>query len=281
MRRSSLSSILFVAVIAFATPVFAASIGNPETIGESGKVAVGIEYDNSRQSLHLKDGRVNDGVTGSSFNASSMRLKTQSEYMTVTVGALQNLDVFAGLGTNKARLNLNAEYGDGGYEAFEINDGSNIAWKTGAKGTFADISGVKLGGMVQYSAFKMRDTFKVNGTELDDLFAPVSASYNSKTRVREWQAALTAGTKVAMFSPYAGVTYAKTSVSSDTDIHVASDGVNPAYNVNVSIEAKQAHSFGGVVGTGINDALFKGVNLNMEGRFGNEDALAAAINYQF
>lgn len=281
MKRLFLSSILFVSVVAFTTPVFAASIGNPETTGESGKVAVGIEYDNSRQTLHLKDGRESGGGAGTSFNASSMRLKTQSEYVIVTVGALQNLDVFAGIGTNKARLNLNAEYENGNYETFEINDGANIAWKTGVKGTLADISGVKLGGMVQYSAFKMNDTFKVDGTDLGNMFLPASASYNSKTRVREWQAALTAGTKVAMFTPYAGVTYAKTSVSSDTDVHVASDGINPAYNVNVSIEAGQAHSFGGVIGTGINDALFKGVNLNMEGRFGNEDALTAAINYQF
>ncbi|MBI5913082.1 hypothetical protein HY839_01425 [Candidatus Azambacteria bacterium] len=264
----------------------AASVGNPEVLGGLGKVAVGVEYDDSSRDLEFKNGRQTaswpGGSASESFpapgnNITNMKLDTQSEFLVATVGLHEKVDVFAGIGVNRAKLDYTLNY-TGGHENSEISDNSNTAWKMGVRIHLAEVAGVRLGGMIAYSAFDMNGAYKIDGSDLGSLLPP-NGSYSTETKIHEWQGAVTASTHVWRLSPYAGVTYAKVKVENRTDIRIPSMMEDLPVSLHVEANAEQKNTTGVVVGTGVE--IMSHLNANIEGRFINEDAVTASLSYTF
>lgn len=274
----TLFAVFLMMTLLFTAPAaYAASVGNPDTLGKSGAVSLGMEYDHSKHDLELKSGSASyEGGGTETFDASNMRLKARTAYVVGTVGILPNVDAFVGLGINNAKLGLNMEY-PGGSDALEIKDGSNVAWKAGVRAHLTEIAGINVGAMAQYSAYKMDGTFSVNGQDLANYFAP--ASYHTDTDVSEWQAAMTASKQMGRFNPYAGVTYSRVKVENNTSISVAAGEESMPYSVTLDAEARNKHNVGVVVGTNV--ALMGNLSANFEGRFVNEKAGTASLSYAF
>lgn len=255
----------------------AASVGNPDTLGEPGVIALGLEYDNSHTNMALKHGVVIDGDMINSFGHRDMQLDSKTMFATITVGVLENLDVFAGMGANNSDLGFAMTYPEGGSDNIRFDDNAVIAYKVGVKGKVAEIAGIQIGASAQYSGLKLNKKFSVNGEDLSTLFYD-PATYITKTKVREWQAAVTASKQMGRFSPYAGLILAKVSADHNTVVNVAA-GEGPTYSVAVNAEARQESIYTGVIGTSVNitDAL----SANFEVRSGNQDGATAALSYMF
>lgn len=256
---------------------FAASIGNPKTLGELGKVAIGLEYDNSNADLTLKNASLSNDIFTESFGANNMRLTAKTTYVVGTIGVFPNVDIFAGVGMNKAKLEFATEYAHDVPDDIEIKDNSNVAYKVGARARIAEVVGVTIGAMGQYSAYAMDGHYLVNGQEIGNMYnGPAEQSTNMK--ISEWQAALTASKTIGRFSPYAGVTCSRISLKHDTTFHVIpSEGMS--YDLSFKTEAKQENNLGAVIGAGVR--VWNNFDINAEVRTGNQDAFTAAVNYRF
>jgi len=258
VKKLLFPSILFLLIMLLFIPItsYAASIGNPDTLGRSGAMAFGLEYDHSN---------------------TDMRLKTRSAFLVSSIGLLKNIDVFTGIGINKSTVEFDWSYPSDS-EHDEIRDNSNIAWKVGARAQLMEVSGITLGGTVQYLSYDMDGSFRANGTDLSEIFG-VPASYTSNTEIREWQAALTASAKVGSISPYVGVTYNKVTAEHSTTLNIASDGESMPLSASFNAEAKNEDNVGIVIGTGV--ALTKNIGANLEGRFVNETSGTASLSIAF
>ena len=256
---------------------FAASIGNPKTLGELGKVAIGLEYDNSNVDLTLNVASLSDGIFTESFGANNMRLMAKTTYVVGTIGVFPNVDVFAGVGMNKAKLEFATEYARDVPDDIKIEDNSNVAYKFGARAKLAEVGGVAIGVTGQYSAYTMDGHYLVNGQEIGNMYqGPAEQSTNMK--ISEWQAALTASKTMGRFSPYAGVTCSRISLKHDTTFHIIpSEGMS--YDLSFKTEAKQENNLGAVFGTSV--TVLNNFDINAEVRTGNQDAFTAAVNYRF
>lgn len=279
MKKSSLFTLAFASILALSIPAIAsaASVGNPDTLGKPGAIALGLEYDNSHTNLALKHGAVIDGDMVNPFGDRNMQLDSKTTYATITVGILENLDAFAGMGMNNSDLGFDMTYPEGGSDNIRLDDNAVIAYKVGVKSEVAKIAGIQIGVSAQYSRLKLDKKFSVNGNDLGSLFWD-PATYRTKTKINEWQAAVTASKQMGRFNPYAGLILAKVSADHNTVVNVAA-GEGPAYSVAVNAEARQESLYTGVIGANV--AIIENLNANLEFRSGNQDAVTAALNYTF
>lgn len=269
---------VFLSLLLTAPAVYAASVGNPDTQGGFGKTSVSLEYDYTNRDMQLKNGSVAEGSTTEALDGiNGMKLKTHSAFLVGSMGLHERIDVFAGIGVNKSDIGFDWSYSNGS-EHDEIRDGSNLAWKMGVRGKIAEVAGIDIGAMAQYLGYSMDGRFTVNGADLSEMFdAP--ASYSTDSTVREWQTAITASTEFGRFSPYAGVTYNKTTVKNNTTVNVGSDGESIPSTASLHANARNEDNVGIVVGTGMR--LTKNMSATVEGRFVNEKSGTASLSYAF
>lgn len=255
---------LIIALITIPGFAFAASVGNPDTLGKSGAASLGIEHDVSTVNLELEE---KGTVNGERFGASNMLLKTQTTYVVGTVGILPNLDAFVGLGiSNAATFEFDMNHATGKFDV-ESRDNSpdNFAVKLGARAKIAEVAGIKVGATGQYLTYHMNGDLSANGNKQNILA--------SDTKVHEWHAAVTASKRMGRFNPYAGVTYSTWTVEHNTTLRA------PIGSLSINAKARQDDRLGGVIGTSVN--VWENIDVNAEGRFGNEEALTVGALYRF
>lgn len=279
MKKRSLLTLVFASMFALTIPALAsaASVGNPDTLGQPGAIALGLEYDSSHTNMELKNV---GNVDGNAFGSHDMQLDSKTMFATITVGILPQLDAFAGIGMNNSDLGFDMTSGDW-TDNIMLKDNAVTAYKVGVKGKVAEVAGIQIGASAQYSGMRMDKKFLVNGEDLSTLFynpdAP-STPYTTKTKIHRWQAAVTASKQMGRFNPYAGLILAKVSADHNTVVNVAA-GEGPAYSVAVNAEARQESLYTGVIGA--NASIVENLDANIEFRSGNEDAFTAALNYKF
>lgn len=279
MKKRSLFAFVAASILALTVPAIASasSVGNPDTLGESGAIALGIEYDNSHTNMALKHGNISDGDMVNNFGHHDMQLDSKTAYATITVGILENLDAFAGMGVNNSDLGFDMTYPEGGSDNIKLDDNAVVAYKVGVKGKVVEIAGIQIGASAQYSSLKLDKKFSVNGQDLGTIFFD-PASYRTKTKIHEWQAAVTASKQIGRFNPYAGLILAKVSADHNTVASIPI-GEGPAYSVAVNAEARQESLYTGVIGANV--SIMENLDLNAEFRSGNQDAFTAALSYTF
>ncbi|MGE5309136.1 MAG: hypothetical protein ACM3OC_08635 [Deltaproteobacteria bacterium] len=110
------------------------------------------------------------------------------------------------------------------------------------------------------------DSVTVNGTQ----FTGSSITTVSKARWHEWQAALGLAWVMAAVKPYAGGVYSSVRVSAKANVE------GKAYDAGHASGDKTLGCFAGLI-----VGPFRGISLEVQGRFIDEEAIAGAFNIKF
>jgi len=295
MKKTILVSLI---VLAVALPSIgrAATVGSiAETQGEAGKFSLGVEYDRVfNRDLEFTSGSITvntvdlagDPLTFTEpipFLGDSIKdVEAESNriFLKGTLGFHKDidLDLFVKLGT--ADASWEAKYVSPGFldEKLEFEGDYGFAWGVGAKMMFFQSpGGVRLLGDTQYIEYEVEGDYKVAGIDLAEALAP--ARYDSKTKVKEWQAALYVNKTFGSFSPYIGLKYSDIRVENETDVNGYDDEGSP-YSAKTKFKAKADDNVGAFVGTDIY-VIPNRLSVNIEGRFLDETASTVGVNWKF
>lgn len=277
----------------------AASVGNiADTQGGLGKFSLGVEYDSVfNRDMKFKSGNTSvtaGGVTVSESYPSSgdsikdMKLESNRIFIKGTLGLHPNIDIFLKLGMADAKSKYKYVSPGEPDAKIEFDGDYDFVYGGGIKAKiFESSGGLRVMADGQYLHYEVDGDYKVDGKDLaqylrqsfiDAGATTVTASYDSKTKIQEWQVALYVNQTFGQFSPYAGVKYSDVTVKNETNFSGLADGVT--YSGKIDGKAKADKNFGVVVGTDIY-LIPNRLSVNIEGRFIDETAGTIGVNYRF
>jgi hypothetical protein len=290
MTRITVPVILFVLVASVSLPLTAAAatIGNiASSQGGGGGVSVGVEYDRVfNRDLNMNSGdrttNTNGTITTASFPASGDRvsdLKLESNRVLAkgTLGFHQDidLDLFVKLGI--ADVMWKATHAIAGTEQDLKFDGeADFAWGGGAKFGFYHFSnGLRIMGDVQYLTYRVKGNYSING--IDRAVFETPASYETKTKIEEWQGALYAQKFFGAVGPYLGAKYSDMKLENETSVARRS---TPAYSYDEIMKADARYNVGAFLGADVN-LVPNHLSVNVEVRLVDETSASIGVNYKF
>lgn len=289
MTRKMIHSILFGLVALLSMPLTggAATVGNTAiSQGGSGEFSLGIEYDGVfNRDLDFKSGsrKYNTGFIESLPALGAMMEDVEMDSNRVllkgTLGFHRDidLDLFVKLGManlNYEEKNIITGASD---QKMEFDGEFDFAWGAGAKlGFYQSPKGLRIMGDVQYLTYEVDGDFSINGVDLATVKTP--ATYDSNTKVEEWQAALYMVQEIRQFSPYLGVKYSDLTLRNETNVSGSSGGVPYSYTETTKADADK--NIGVLVGADFN-IIPNQLSLNVEGRFLDETAGTVGVNWKF
>ncbi|MBI5893389.1 MAG: hypothetical protein HZB79_07035 [Deltaproteobacteria bacterium] len=271
----------------------AASVGNiADTQGGLGKFSLGVEYDGVfNRDLKFKSGnssKTAGGVTVSvpypstGDSIKDMKLESNRIFIKGTLGLHPNIDLFLKLGMADAKWKYKYVSPGETDEKNEFDGDYDFVYGGGIKAKIFESSGglrVMVDG--QYLRYEVDGDFKVDGKDLAQIIiddGATTASYNSKTKIQEWQVALYVNQTFGQFSPYAGVKYSDVTAKSETNFSRIDGGV--ALSGKLDEKAEADNNFGIIVGADIY-LIPNRLSVNIEGRFIDETAGTIGVNYRF
>jgi hypothetical protein len=204
MKRLAIGGIALGIVVAIASPVKAATIGN--TILPTGKngFALGLDVDIvSSQKMELDKWIVGgvDLTAEAKKDIKRIERKSNRIMLKASYGLIDQLDVFCKIGM----ADLAQESKSKGGDKEEIEDGYTFCWGLGGNGIFYELpQGVKFGASAQYLSFthKPKVYFTPAGGSREK--EPVT---NPKNKISELQVALYALYPYQLYTFYGGVKY--------------------------------------------------------------------------
>ena len=283
----------------------AASVGNiADTQGGLGKFSLGVEYDSVfNRDLKFKSGTMSftaGSVTESEPYPSTgdsikdMKLKVNRLFLKGTLGLHPNIDLFLKLGMADAKWKNKYVSPGSPDEKNEFDGGNDFAYGGGIKAKiFESSGGLRVMADGQYLRYEVDGDYKVDGKDLAQVLreslreslidegvtvTTVTASYNSKTKIQEWQVALYVNQTFGSFSPYVGVKYSDIMVKNETNFSGLADGVT--FSGKLDGKAKADKNFGVVAGADVY-LIPKRLSVSIEGRFIDETAGTIGVTYRF
>lgn len=159
----------------------------------------------------------------------------------------------------------------------EFDGDYGFAWGAGAKLLFFQSpGGLRILGDTQYIEYEVEGDVKTDGVDLARALAP--ATYESKTKIKEWQVALYVNKTIGPFSPYLGIKYSDLRGKNETDVSGYSGGI--PYSYKAERKAKADDNVGAFLGTDFS-VIANQLSVNIEGRFLDETAGTVGVNWKF
>jgi len=291
-RRIRMTSIaLFMAILSFPAFGGAATIGNTAiSQGGSGEFSLGVEYDRVfNRDLKFKSGtrdRNDNGVISTvSFPALGDRMEdvTMESNRVLLKGTLGfhqdiDLDLFIKLGTADLRYEENNKITGSPDQKMEFDGNFDIAWGGGAKfGFYRSPNGLRIMGDAQYLTYEVDGNFQINGIDRATFETP--ATYDSKSKVEEWQAALYVLQEFKRGNPYLGIKYSDLILRNETNVSGRTAAGAP-YSYKETTKADADKNLGVFLGADIN-LIQNRLSINIEGRFLDETAGSIGASYKF
>ena len=273
----------------------AATVGNiAETQGAPSKFSLGLEYDKiSNRDLEFTSGSITGNIGGVPFtepipslgdSIKDVEAESNRIFLKGTLGFHSHIDLFVKLGIADAKWESKYVSPGSPDQKDEFDGDYGFAWGVGAKLLFFQSpGGLRILGDTQYIEYEVEGDYKTDGVDLAQALAP--ATYESKTKVKEWQVALYVNKTFGPFSPYLGIKYSDLRGKNETDvsgyIDIDDDGIlDTPYSFKASQKAKADDNIGAFVGTDIY-VISNQLSVNIEGRFLDETAGTVGVNWKF
>jgi hypothetical protein len=291
MPRKTIPAILFMLAALVSTPLTggAATVGNiASSQGGGGGVSVGVEYDGVfERELNFDTGErtrnTNGVVTTAPFPASGESindLKMESNRVLVkgTLGFHKDIDLDLFIKLGVADLIWKGSHATAaGTQDLKFDGNADFAWGGGAKFGFYQFSnGLKIMGDIQYLTYTVKGTYSING--IDRAVFETPASYDTKTRIEEWQGALYVQQFFGPVGPYLGAKYSDLILKNETTV----TGRNTAgsYTYDEIMKAHAKNNVGAFLGADFNIKPNR-LSVNLEVRLIDETSGSIGVNYKF
>jgi len=257
-------TVTVVMMLALVVPVSAATTQGPCL--EQGRLEVAYDMNYTQRDLKFENITANQ----SSIGIDNGEVTLLSHTAVISYGFSDMFEGFCRLGVNK--LNHFEEYApsqDGSAfidEPMSAYDRPTFTWGIGGKVTVPQVFyaiDLSFGG--QYNAVDWKD---VDSNMLANGTAPAAIDVD----MREWQFDVIASQQHGRITPYAGFRYSDAAV--DMDIR-STTGAFTSY----TMEYEAARNWGGVVG--LDFEIDPNIGGYLEGRFVDESAFSAGLNYKF
>lgn len=291
MTRKTIPAIVFVigAFVGMPLASGAATIGNiASSQGGGGGVSVGVEYDRVfSRDLEFSSGsrtqNTNGVITSTAFPASGdsihdMKMESNRVLVKGTLGFHQDidLDLFLKAGIADVKWKAKHAFATAPEQNLEFDGEADFAWGGGAKfGFYQFANGLKIMGDVQYLTYRVSGNYTINGIDRATFETP--ASYDTKTKVEEWQAALYVQQFFGPIGPYLGAKYSDLSLENEVNVSRRT-GVPYSYEERTQADAKK--NVGVFLGADFN-ILPNHLSVNAEVRLVDETAGTIGVNYKF
>jgi len=290
MTRKIIPAITLSLLVFLCMPLngIAATVGNiASSQGGGGGVSVGVEYDRVfERELDSTSGErtrnTNGVITTVPFPASGESindLKMESNRVLVkgTLGFHQDIDLDLFIKLGAADLIWKASHVTAtGTQDLKFDGNADFAWGGGARFGFYQFSnGLKIMGDAQYLTYTVKGTYSING--IDRAVFETPASYDTKTRIEEYQGALYVQKYFGSVGPYLGAKYSDLILKNNTT--VTGRTAVPYYYDEV-MKARAKNNVGAFLGA---DFYIKPnhLSLNVEVRLIDETAGTIGVNYKF
>jgi hypothetical protein len=264
----------------------AATVGNiASSQGGSGGASVGVEYDKVfNRDLDFKSGsttRNTNGVISTAlFPASGddikdMKMESDRVFVKGTLGFHRDidLDLFLKLGIADVKWKASHTSVD---QDVKFDGNADFAWGGGAKlGFYESPGGLKIMSDFQYLTYEVKGNFSVNGIDRATFETP--ASYDTKTKIEEWQGALYVQQIIKSFGPYLGVKYSDINLENTVNV---SRRTSAPYSYEEKTNANARKNVGVFLGADIN-IVRDHLSVNVEVRLVDETAGSIGVNYKF
>jgi hypothetical protein len=291
MTRKTIPAILFMFVALVSTPLTggAATVGNiASSQGGGGGVSVGVEYDRVfERELNFDTGdriRNNNGVvttvpfpaSGESIN--DLKLESNRVLVKGTLGFNKDIDLDLFIKVGVADVIWKASHVTAtGTQDLKFDGNADFAWGGGAKfGFYHFTSGLKIMGDIQYLTYTVKGTYSING--IDRAVFETPASYDTKTRIEEYQGALYVQQFFGAVGPYLGAKYSNLTLKNETNVSGSASGV--PYTYDETMKAKAKNNVGAFLGADFNIQP-NHLSVNVEVRLIDETSGTIGVNYKF
>lgn len=291
MTRKKIPAIVFVLVVLISLPLTsgAATIGNiASSQGGGGGASVGVEYDRVfSRDLEFSSGsrkrNTNGVITSASFPSSGesiqdMEMESNRVLIKGTLGFHQDidLDLFLKVGIADVTWKAKHAFSTAADQNLEFDGEADLAWGGGAKFGFYQFSnGLKIMGDVQYLTYEVSGNYTIN--DIDRATFETPASYDTKTKVEEWQAALYVQQFFGPIGPYLGAKYSDLSLENEVNVS-RKTGIPYSYEERTEADAKK--NAGVFLGADFN-ILPNHLSVNVEVRLVDETSGSIGVNYKF
>jgi hypothetical protein len=291
MTRKTIPVILFLFVAFVSLPLTggAATVGNIAASqgGGGGKASVGVEYDGVfERELNFNTGertRNDNGVVTKapfpSVGESIDDLKMESNRVLVkgTLGFHKDIDLDLFIKLGVADLIWKGSHVTAtGTQDLKFDGNADFAWGGGAKFGFYQFSnGLKIMGDIQYLTYTVDGTYSINGIDRATFETP--ASYETKTRIEEWQGALYVQQFFGSVGPYLGAKYSDLILRNETTV---TGRTTVPYTYYEILKAKAKNNVGAFLGADFN-IKENHLSLNVEVRLIDETSGSIGLNYKF
>ena len=232
MTRKTIPAILFTLVAFISMPLTggAATVGNiASSQGGGGGASVGVEYDRVfSRDLEFRSGsrtqNSNGVISSASFPAAGesikdMKMESNRVLVKGTLGFHQDidLDLFLKAGIADVKWKAKHAFAAASEQDLEFDGEADFAWGGGAKfGFYQFANGLKIMGDVQYLTYKVSGNYTIN--DIDRATFETPASYDTKTKVEEWQAALYVQQFFGPIGPYLGAKYSDLTLENEVNV---------------------------------------------------------------
>ena len=291
MTRKTIPAILFTLVAFISMPLTggAATVGNiASSQGGGGGASVGVEYDRvfSRDLEFRSGGRTqnsNGVISSASFPAAGesikdMKMESNRVLVKGTLGFHQDidLDLFLKAGIADVKWKAKHAFAAASEQDLEFDGEADLAWGGGAKfGFYQFANGLKIMGDVQYLTYKVSGNYTIN--DIDRATFETPASYDTKTKVEEWQAALYVQQFFGPIGPYLGAKYSDLTLENEVNVSRRT-AVPYSYEERTKADAKK--NVGVFLGADFN-VLPNHLSVNVEVRLVDETSGSVGVNYKF
>ena len=291
MTRKIIPVILFVLAASVSLPLTsgAATVGNiASSQGGGGGASVGVEYDRVfSRDLELSSGsrtqNTNGVISYASFpssgdNIHDMKMESNRVLVKGTLGFHQDidLDLFLKVGIADVKWKAKHAFAAAAEQDLEFDGEADVAWGGGAKfGFYQFASGLKIMGDIQYLTYEVSGNYTINGIDRATFETP--ASYDTKTKIEEWQAALYVQQFFGPIGPYLGAKYSDLTLVNEVNV---SRRTSVPYSYEERTRADAKKNLGVFLGADFN-VLPKHLSLNVEVRLVDETSASIGVNYKF
>mgnify|MGYP001605649127 FL=1 len=258
MKKFLVLCFAFVLLVPFVS--YAASIGGAETQGK-GKAAIGLD----NEYIFGKDWKFKS-ATLLPANGTIKDIETEKGYyagMKAAYGLLDNLDIYVRAGASDYRVKCQVFTGSTPGDKLNYDTDTDFTYGFGLKGAYALKNDWLAGCDLQYR----RSKHEAKGKETAVSGAEDTTTYKSFV-IQEWHVAPYIAKKLGDFVPYLGVRY------SDAKLEIK----NPVASWG-ELKAEADDNVGMFLGTDYK--ISEACSLNIEGRFIDERAVSAGINWKF